>query len=75
MNQISNHKNIPKEDVVIWLLGSYIEGLWFRLFEKVELRLRFDEFFGYLTFKFKEASQENRKRLFIPALLWIMLGF
>ena len=53
----------PKEDEVILLLGSYIEVLWFRLFEKGELSLRFDDFLGYLNFRFKEASQGNRKRL------------
>ena len=57
------------EDEIIWLLGSYVEGVWTRLFEKGESWLRFEEFFGYLTYKYREANQGFRKRIVIPALL------
>ena len=43
----------PKESVVVWLLGNYIGRLWDELQVKNCKTIENEEFFGYLTFKYK----------------------
>ena len=57
------------ESEIVWLWGTYVEGVWLRLYEKSESWLRFEEFFGFLSFKYREANQGFRRRIVIPALI------
>ena len=57
------------ENEIVWLLGTYVEGVWLRLYEKGESWLRFEEFFVFLSFKYREANQGFRRRVVIPALI------
>ena len=42
------------EDEVTWLLGNYFAKVWMKVFLEAVDEIKLDEFFGFLTFKFKE---------------------
>ena len=43
----------PKEREVVWLLGNYVGRIWDELHVKSSKTIDAEEFFGYLTFKYK----------------------
>ena len=43
----------PKEREVVWLLGNYVGRIWDDLYVKSSKTIDIEEFFGYLTFKYK----------------------
>ena len=58
------------EDEVIWLVGNYIAKVWKDLFARNKSVLKEEEFFGFLTYKFKEDQRGARTKMRdIPGLL------
>ena len=58
------------EKEVVWLLGNYFEKAWKDLYISGEERLKADEFFGYLKFKYKADQLGARHSLdYIPGLV------
>ena len=58
------------EKEIVWLLGTYFEKTWKDLYTNGCDRLKTDEFFGYLKFKYKADQLGARVNLdYIPGLL------
>ena len=58
------------EKEIVWLLGTYIEKTWKDLYISGGDRLKTNEFFGYLKFKYKADQIGARHSLdYIPGLL------
>ena len=51
------------EDEVIWLIGNYLVKVWNDLYTRNKNELNEEEFFGFLTFKFKEDQRGARKKM------------
>ena len=70
-NYLINFK-FPKcrqENEIVWLLGNYIAKVWSELSVKAVDAMKLEEFFGFLTFKYKEDQQGARYPLnHIPGL-------
>ena len=53
---------------LVWLLASYYEYVWSELQVKNKDSSRFEQFFGYLTFKYRMDTQGARPWFYIPGL-------
>ena len=51
------------EDEITWLLGNYIAKAWSDLFARNTVMLKEEEFFGFLSFKFKDDQRGARKQM------------
>ena len=59
-----------KDKEVVWLIGNYLATTWNELYVRGKDCLKYEEFFGYLTFKYKADQQGARHSLSsIPGLL------
>ena len=55
---------------IVWLIGNYIAKVWSELHVRNKEELKDKEFFGFLTYKFKEDQQGSRwKMQDIPGLI------
>ena len=55
---------------MVWLLGTYVAKVWEEVQVRGKLRLRFETFFGFLSFKYREANLGSRLFLgVIPGVL------
>ena len=58
------------ENEIVWLIGNYIAKVWSELHVRNKEELKDKEFFGFLTYKFKEDQQGSRwKMQDIPGLI------
>ena len=54
---------------MVWMLGTYVAKVWEEIQVRGKLRLRLEVFFGFLTFKYREAQLGSRLPLgIIPGL-------
>ena len=51
------------ESEMVWLIGNYIAFVWTELYVRNKDMLKDREFFGYLTYKFKEDQQGARWKM------------
>ena len=54
------------EKEAVWLIGNYVWKIWDEIYVKREACITLDEFFGYLTFKYKADQTGARYQLAIP---------
>ena len=54
---------------MVWMLGTYVAKVWEEIQVRGKLRLRLEVFFGFLTFKYREAQLGSRLPMgIIPGL-------
>ena len=51
------------EKEVVWLVGTYVAEVWLSIFSRGSTCLKSDQFFGFLTFKYKAAQLGSRMPL------------
>ena len=56
------------ENEAVWLVGSYIAWVWREVYIHGKTRLRADQFFGFLRFKYKSDQLGARLPLVMPDL-------
>ena len=54
---------------LVWLLASYYEYVWTEIYLKNKTYSNFEQFFGYLTFKYRMDVQGARPWFYIPGLI------
>ena len=47
---------LEKENEVVWLIGTYVEGISERIYRRKQNTINSAEFFGWLNFKYKMAN-------------------
>ena len=60
--------NCPREREAVWLIGNYVWKVWDVISVRKEACIQTDEFFGFLTFKYKTDQTGSRYHLSIPGL-------
>ena len=53
--------NVDRAKEVLWLVGTYIEGIYDRVFVNEKHKIDGAEFFGWLQFKFRMANYGARQ--------------
>ena len=51
---------LEKENEVVWLIGTYVEGISERIYRNEQNNINSAEFFGWLNFKYKMANFGSR---------------
>ena len=61
--------NTRFEKEIVWLVGTYVAGVWSELFHRGNAWLKAEQFFGFLKFKYKAAQLGSRLPLeMIPGI-------
>ena len=58
--------NLPKcasEMEIVWIMGNYFDMTWKIIYTQGKARLKLEEFFGFLRFKYKKDQQGARPLL------------
>ena len=56
------------DDQCVWLIGTYIAEVWDQIYTRGRLRLKKEEFFGFLRFKYKTSQELGASLGVIPGL-------
>ena len=54
-----NFPNVSNAAEIVWLVGHYVGFTW-KYCQKEETELKLEEFFGFLSFKYRESGFESR---------------
>ena len=57
---------LPKTDFeneIAWLIGNYVAKVWNELYTRNVVMLKEEEFFGFLSFKFKDDQRGARTKM------------